>query len=204
MTPAPRTRDDVLYAFAVAHPLPDPAALDTYTRLYPEHAEALTQLALELMLEATEQPQDDGQAADAETVSPAVARAISHYQNAVFDLETKSGAAVANPFSGLDMTRFRAVTQAMHANNTFMTKIRDRLILPETVVSRPGFCNRLADELGVPPAHVVAHLQAAPTAGAHQNFKADAKPAASRQQSFEEAVRRSGLTEEQQAYLLGL
>lgn len=204
MTPAiPTTRDDVLYAFAVAHPLPDPETLDAFTKLYPEHAEALTRLAVELMLEASQEVAEPAQTADA--VSPAVARAISHYQNAVYVLETKSASAAApNPFDGLDMTEFRAVAQAMHANNTFMTKVRDRLIVPDTIVARPGFCNRLAEELEVPPAHVVAHLKAPPTTGAHQNYKADTKPAAVRQQTFEEAVRRSGLTEEQQAFLLGL
>lgn len=205
MTPAnPSNRDKVLYAFAVAHPVPDPEALDAFTKLYPEHADALTRLAVELMLEASQDSAEPVQAAAADAVSPAVARAISHYQNAVYELETKSAAAVPNPFDGLDMTEFRAVAQAMHANNTFMTKVRDRLIVPDTIVARPGFCNRLAEELEVPPAHVVAHLQAPPTIGAHQNYKADTKPAAVTQQTFEEAVRRSGLTEEQQAFLLGL
>lgn len=203
MTPAkPSTRDEVLYAFAVAHPIPDPEALDAFTKLYPEHAEALTQLAVELMLEA---PSDDAAepAADPEAVSPAVARAISRYQNAVYELETKS-AVIPNPFAGLDMARFRAVAQAMGANNTFMSKVRDRLIAPDTIVARLGFCRRLAEQLDIPPAHLIAHLSATPSMAAHQNFKADTKPSAGARQTFEEAVRRSGLTEAQQAHLLSL
>lgn len=204
MTPAkPATRDEVLYAFAVAHPLPDPEALDAFTKLYPEHAEALTRLAVELMLEASRAEEPAPAATDPEAVSPAVARAISHYQNAVYGLETKS-AVVPNPFDGLDMARFRAVAQAMGANNTFMSKLRDRLIVADTVVARPGFCQRLAEALEVPPAHVVAHLSAPPTLAAHQSYKADGKPAAASQQTFEDAVRRSGLTPAQQDHLLSL
>lgn len=101
MTPAkPSNRDEVLYAFAVAHPVPDPEALDAFTKLYPEHADALTRLAVELMLEASQDSTEPVQAAAADAVSPAVARAISHYQNAVYELETKSAAAVPNPFDG--------------------------------------------------------------------------------------------------------
>jgi hypothetical protein len=53
---------------------------------------------------------------------------------------------------------------------------------------------------------VVAHfaLDGGAPMATRQFFKADAKPAATTQQSFEEAVRNSGLTDEQQQHLLSL
>ncbi len=85
MTPAnPSNRDEVLYGFAVAHPVPDPEALDAFTKLYPEHADALTRLAVELMLEASQDSAEPVQAAAADAVSPAVARAISHYHRMLY------------------------------------------------------------------------------------------------------------------------
>jgi hypothetical protein len=48
----------------------------------------------------------------------------------------------------------------------------------------------------------MAHLRAPPVVDKQQRFKADQKPAAPTRITFEEAVRNSGLTPEQQRRLL--
>jgi hypothetical protein len=210
MTPAATTPlDEVLYAFAVASPTPDATRLDEFTKRYPEYADALTSFAIELMIDHASPGKRDEAAAEAgEAVSPAVARAISHFHNTAYDLETKSAilpqATSLNPFAALDMSGFRSVAASLRANNTFVTKLRDRMIEPETIISRPGFCSHLAEALAVPDECVIAHFQAEQSVGSGQFYKAEGKPSAARRQTFEEAVRKSGLTEEQQAFLLSL
>ena len=43
---------DAMYAMSLAKPVPDAELLDEYVRLYPEHAEALTEFAVELAVDA--------------------------------------------------------------------------------------------------------------------------------------------------------
>jgi hypothetical protein len=85
-----------------------------------------------------------------------------------------------------------------------MIKLRDRMIDPDTVVSRTGFCQKVAEETGEPTDLVIAHFKGAQVIARGQHFKSDEKPALSRRETFEEAVRNSGLSIEQQSYLLGL
>jgi hypothetical protein len=62
----------------------------------------------------------------------------------------------------------------------------------------------VANELNVPLDVIVAHFAARPEAQPRQFYKAEQKPTAVAQQSFEEAVRSSGLTEEQQRHLINM
>jgi len=168
MTTTPATpMDDVLYAFAAAKAVPDADPLDEFVRQYPEYADALTEFAIELVLDAAtldEIELDD----DDETVSPAVARAISHFHNTAYELE-KSGPAkraaahAVNPIASLDRTRFRALANALHANNTFIIKLRDRTIDPESIISRMGFCEAVAKEIAEPLDCIIAHFRAEQT-----------------------------------------
>lgn len=204
-----RTNDlsEVLYALALAMPVPDANTLDEFVRRYPQHADALTEFAVDLALEAgTDSEDDDGNAAG--EISPAVSRAISHFQNVSFEMEKSSGAgaaeAVANPLANLSKEDFRAFAATLGANTTFVMKLRDRSIEPDTITSRTGFCRVVADGLDIPVDAMVAHLRAPSTVHAHAHYKADEKPAASRRETFEEAVRDSGLSPEQQKQLLDL
>lgn len=201
--------DDVLYAFAMARPIPDPGTLEEFTRKYPEYADDLTDFAVDLLLDSA--IEDEAfETDDDDSVSPAVSRAISHFQNALYELEKKPVAALQtvpqtrNPFADMDRTRFRSVARGLHANNTFLIKLRDRTIEPETVTSRIGFCEKVAREAGEPTYLVIAHFEGPPVLARGQHFKSDAKPALSARETFEEAVRNSGLSPEQQSYLLKL
>jgi hypothetical protein len=104
----------------------------------------------------------------------------------------------------MDRARFRSVASGLHANNTFMIKLRDRTMEPDSVISRTGFFQKVAEEAGEPFDLVIAHFKGPQVIARGQHFKSDNKPALARWETFEEAVRNSGLSEEQQAYLLGL
>ncbi len=201
--------DDVLNAFALAKAVPDAETLDEFTRKYPAYADALTEFAVELLLDDALADEAD-EVSEGESVSPAVSRAISYFQNAVYEIEKKTAAPLhsvqqtRNLFADMDRARFRSVAGSLHANNTFMIKLRDRMIEPDSLTSRTGFCRRVAEEIGEPVNMVIAHFKGAQVIARGQHFKSDEKPSLSKRETFEEAVRNSGLTPEQQSYLLGL
>ena len=66
----------------------------------PAYADALTEFAVELLLDdAIADEADVDETDDSESVSPAVSRAISFFQNAVYELEMKSAAPLRSRFA---------------------------------------------------------------------------------------------------------
>ncbi|MER8674598.1 hypothetical protein [Mesorhizobium sp. M0037] len=204
MTNTEKTLGDVLYDFALAMPAPDPAVLDEFAKLYPEYADVLTDFAVQLALGSGADDEDEGSADD--PISPAVSRAVSHFHNVAYELDRAAtggrAEAVENPFATLSRESFRAFVAKIDASSVFVMKLRDRQIEPDTIESRPGFCQTFADELHVPTDALLAHFRGPQTLTAQQHFKADEKPTIPKRETFEEAVRNSGLTPEQQKRLL--
>lgn len=200
---------DALYEFSLAKPIPDADLLDEFTRRYPEHATELTDFAIEIAVDAVHGV-DEVHAETTPGVSAAVSRAMSAFQNRLFSVReaekrsiTSSPASTppSNPFAGLDRSAFRHFARAINANSVFAAKLRDRQIDPQSMSH--GFRRRVSDELHVPLEVIDAHFAAAPELS-EQSYKAEKKPEVGRKQTFEEAVRGCGLTEEQQEYLLKL
>src|SRR5262245_41697760 len=105
---------DVLYAYAVAGPVADPERLDAFARRYPQYATELTEFAIDLLFEQPVAEHTELTEQDDDAVSPAVARAISHFHNVSYELEKAAegratNAAAANPFAELSKERFRAL-----------------------------------------------------------------------------------------------
>ncbi|MGD0446711.1 MAG: hypothetical protein ABSA39_22475 [Edaphobacter sp.] len=203
---------DIFYAFSLAKEMPDAELLDEYVRLYPNHATALTDFAIEMIIDVAN-GQSEGTSEFGELkVSATVSRVMSRFQNRLFDSRgseaTRAGQGsrsllpVSNPFAMLDREAFRELTRSLQANPVFVAKLRDREIDSSTMSD--GFRRRIADETKVPLDLVVAHFTARAEVSAGQFYKAGAKPAAPPKQSFQEAVKTSGLTDEQQRYLLSL
>ena len=178
---------------------------------YPQYAAEITDFAIEVAIDAARD--DDIEAENAgRTVSPAVSRAMSRFQNRLFEVEhgKAAGAAAAsaaasaaeNPFATLDRTAFRGLATRLDVSTLFVTKLRDRQIDPSTMTT--GFRKRVANELSVPLDVIVAHFAARPEGQTPQFYKAEHKPTTVAQQSFEEAVRSSGLTVEQQRQLMNM
>lgn len=208
---------EALYELSIAKHMPDAQVLDDVVRRYPQFAEEITDFAVELALDALrgEAAADAAEAAvDPSNVSPVVSRAMSRFHNRLHAVRQEAGKVsteralpsdpVDNPFAGLDRKKFRAFAKQIGANSVFVAKLRDRQIEPDTITD--GFKCRVAEELDVPLNAVVAHfaVPSGPTNASPQFFKADDKPSHDRRQSFEDAVRNSGLTDEQQQCLLSL
>lgn len=201
--------NDAMYEFSLAKPIPDADLLDQFVRRFPQHAEALTNLAISIVLDAA-RPDDEGEVEM--SPSPAVSRAMSRFQNRLYEVkterkpaQTKSSAEPAsleNPFSKLNRADFRALTEGLHGNTVFVSMLRDREIDPSTMSS--GFTQLVADKMTAPIDLVVAHFAAQPSTHVGQFYKAENKPHAGKRVSFEDAVRKSGLTQEQQDFLLNL
>jgi hypothetical protein len=201
--------DDALYALAQGGPVPDAALLDSLVRRYPHFAAQLTELAIELALDVLDG--DDAESipvASAET-SDAVSEAMSHFHNRLYAVRTAGRAAKAkpvakpeNPFAALDRAALRALGARLNANTVFVMKLRDRQIALETIPH--GFKTRLAEELRAPLDVVVAHFAGQSELATATHYKADRKPETGPKQTFKEAVRSSGLSEDQQSHLLSL
>ncbi|MCY4595431.1 MAG: hypothetical protein OXC19_11635 [Bryobacterales bacterium] len=211
---SPRALREGQYALSTERDVPDAKLLDDVVRRYPEFGEELTGFAIAIAIDALQGErvvEDSEGSIDPNAVSPAVSRAMSHFQNRLHS--ATAGAAEArsapadvadapNPFLGLPRNEFRAFAARLNANGVFVGKLRDRQIDPATMT--PGFQRLVADELKVPLDVVEAHCAAHPVAPTRQLFKAEGKPSTGAQQSFEEAVRSSGLTRAQQEFLLEL
>ena len=208
---------EALYELSIAKHLPDAQVLDDAVRRYPQFAEDLTDFAIELALDALrgEAAADAAEATgDPSNISPAVSRAMSRFHNRLHALSQETekvstertfpSEPVGNPFAGLNRQGFRDFAKQIRANSVFVAKLRDRQIEPETLTD--GFKRRVADELDVSFTAIDAHFSASGGSGnaSLQFYKADEKPSHNRRQSFEDAVRNSGLADEQQQYLLSL
>jgi hypothetical protein len=202
------TLEDALYALAVAKPVPDAAVLDDLVRQYPEHAATLTNMAVALALEAMTDPLNDPVLPEIAGRSEAVANAMSRFHNRLYKVKMTETAAKAkaaapvNPFVSLGHATLREFGASIGANTVFAIKLRDRHIDHETMTK--GFGQYVADKARAPLDVVLAHFARPAEIQSAVHYKADEKPVAGKKQSFEEAVRSSGLTPEQQAFLLGL
>jgi hypothetical protein len=206
-----RTRlDDALYALSQARPAPDAAALEKLVRLYPEHARELTTFAIELALDALDEDVDCVVETPSAETNAAVLDAMSHFHNQLYavrqakehNVKPDIAASVANSFAALDRQEMRSLGARLHANTVFVMKLRDRLIAADTMTI--GFKQRLAEEIRAPFEAVLAYFSGGSVVSAPAYYRSDQKPQVGEKQSFEEAVRSSGLTSEQQSYLLSL
>ena len=207
-------RREALYALAMAGKMPDAGVLDDIVRQYPQFSRELTEFAVELALDSLVEDGAVEPAVDPTKVSPAVSRAMSAFHNRLYSLRQESEAAVTepmpssdlveNPFTGLDRREFRALAGRIGGNTVLVAKLRDQQIDPATIPD--GFKRCVSNALNLPVHMLSAHLEASPTATSEslQFYKADHRPRQDERQSFADAVKGSGLTDEQQRHLLGL
>lgn len=211
-TTTDKSLSDAMYAMSLTKRVPDAELVDDFVRQYPMHAEALTEFAIELAVDALHYGNEEfAVPADDDTVSPMVARAMSKFQNRLFEVradraaapQSRASAPVVNPFESLDRARYRDVMTRIYANPVFISKLRDRQIEPDTIP--PRYLRHVAAELPEDLGKLTAHLSAVAEvrqAQAPQFYKAEGKPGTVQRQTFEEAVRTSGLTSDQQSRLL--
>ena len=210
---------EALYALSMAKRVPDVQVLDEVVRQYPQFAEELTDFAVEIVVDSLRRaPADEVESdEDVDHLSPDVSRAISTFHNEVYALRREQGQAREegassvggiNPFTDLSRGEMRAVVRGMDASGAFVAKLRDGQILGETMTD--GFKAHVVavmDEVASVPAEAVyAHFagEAQTARVSRQFYKAASRPEAAKKQRFEEAVRSSGLSSEQERRLLSL
>lgn len=201
---------DAYYELSMAEGLPDPGMLDALISRYPQYARELTSFAVDLTVDRL--TQDDVTSSDAAPVmGSAASTAVSAYHNAMYSLRkgatvadtTAAASVIENPFVKLDRDGIRATANAVGVNTPFVIKLRDRVIDAGTIPQR--FLQQLAEALGVEFERLWSHLSCERIVAMEgQSFKADDKPLLGQKQSFEEAVRSSGLSQDQQTHLLSL
>ena len=213
ITTAPQTSlRDAMYAMSLAKAVPDAELLDEFARRYPQHADALTEFAIELAIDSLmHQSEEEDVPVDADAISDVVSRVMSQFENQLYERRQARAAtpsaraataSVENPFAPLDRQEFRALASRLDINSAFLSKLRDRTIEPISIPKT--YCRYLAEEMDEETEAMAAHLYAPQesVAAGRQLYKAEGKPAATARQSFEEAVKTSGLSEEQQRRLL--
>lgn len=202
---------DAMYAMSLAKAVPDPELLDEFARRYPQHADALTEFAIELAIDSLMHRSDEEDIpADLDAISPVVSRVMSQFENQLYERRQARAAtpparaattSVVNPFAALDRAGFRALASRIDVSTAMLSKLRDRQIDPVTIPK--GFCKLAADEMDIPEETLTAHLFAVPEVSqARQFYKAEGKPSMTARQPFEQAVQNSGLSDEQQRRLL--
>lgn len=220
MTPTTAHTDahyqDAILELIEADRLPDAELVENVVNQYPEFASEITEFAVELALDMLVNTDDDQVTPiDLKEVSPMVARAISNFENELFlreqdlasDDESSTSAPevkMNDPFTSMDRKGFRAFAAAIHASTVFAIKIRDRQIKLTTIPLR--YLEIIADSLRINIDQLEGYLSQRNgrlTSGT-QFFKADERPDHDLQQSFDDAVADSGMTDEQQQFLLGL
>lgn len=182
--------EEILLAFSV-EPTHDRAMLEHYLNQYPEHAQALVDCSIELMIDAS-RGSDEVQISSEHVVE----QAWRQFQS---DTGSTQNAAVESPFAQLNPTAFKAVAKRLNISNLLLIRFRDRAIDAATIPGR--FVQRLAFELGVTVEAVSAYLRSPPVMVAGQSFRSSVKPSVTDQISFEQAVETSQLTPEQREAL---
>ena len=216
LTPGTPPLREALYALAMAGSTPNARVLDEVVRKYPQFADELTDLAVELVLDSLRgiPAAVEEEVVDPGKVSPAVSRAMSRFHNRLYELRrateatptarVPASAPVVNPFEALSREEFRAFADRIGANTVLVHKLRDRQIEPETIPD--SFMRRVSDELKIPVERLAAHFAVTGVSegASRQFYKADDKPKHDQRQTFSDAVRNAGLTDEEQRHLLSL
>ncbi|SAK60006.1 hypothetical protein AWB79_02670 [Caballeronia hypogeia] len=185
--------EEVLLAFSVEHKH-DQATLERYLSQYPEHAHALVDCSIELMMDFS-LAGENAQVSSDESVE----KAWQQFQAA---MESIQGTAGANPFAQLTPTAFKTVAKRLDISNLFLIRVRERAIDAATIPWR--FVQRLATELGAAADAVSAYLRSPPAMVSNQSFRSNVKPEVAAQISFEQAIDTSQLTPAQREALRAL
>lgn len=181
------SRESVLDAFAVESQ-PGRSTLEYYLRHFPEYAAELIDLSRELNREPY---QDAAPLSDADQAS--IDAAWSQHAAAM-------PAAAADPFAALTVDDWRAVAQRLDVPRQVVTALRERRV---SLVSIPrGFLARLAEATRSSIAQLEASWGGVPKVDAARSYKADSKPVAAEQVTFEQVLIDAGVPADKRARLL--
>jgi hypothetical protein len=186
--------EGVLHAFSV-EPRHDRTTLEHYLNQYPEHALALVDCSIELMMDASNSGEEVQVSSD-----QVVDQAWRQFQAAMGSAQ--GAAATANPFAQLQPTAFKSMAKRLDVSNLFLIRVRERAIDAATVPRR--FVQQLAAELGVTADAVSAYLHSPPNVASSLSFRSNVRPEVATQIPFNQAVETSQLTSAQKEALQAL
>ncbi|TOO20400.1 hypothetical protein, partial [Vibrio parahaemolyticus] len=182
-------------AFSV-EPNKDSVTLEKYLREYPQYREELIDLSIEIFANPNQDfsPVSEGDSKEAELV-------WERFQSSLTSAATVSGSSsIKNPLLNLDRSRFRALAKKLGVNSLFLTMLRDRTIKVSTIPTQ--LIEVLAKELDVSSDGMRNALVGEPTVSSSVRFKADGKPTATKQVSFDEALDSCSLSDSQKEKLM--
>jgi hypothetical protein len=180
------SRESVLDAFAVESE-PGRSTLERYLRLYPEYAGALIDLSRELSREAC----DD--------VAPLSAADQALIDAAWLKHAAAVPAATADLFAALTVDNWRAVARGLDVPRQVVTALRERRVSLPSIPRR--FLQRFAEATRSTVAQLEASWGPGQLVGA-RSYKADGKPTAGEQVTFEQVLIDAGVPAEKRAGLL--
>ena len=181
------SRESVLDAFAVESE-PSRSTLERYLRLYPEYAGELIDLSRELNREACN---------DTAPLSAA-------YRASVDAAWSQHAAAVparaADPFAALTVEDWRAVARVLDVPRQVVTALRERRVSLMSIPRR--FLQRFAEETRSTLVQLEASWGPARQLAGARSYKADGKPTAGEQVTFEQVLIDAGVPVEKRSQLL--
>ncbi|RWJ60438.1 MAG: hypothetical protein EOR33_28630 [Mesorhizobium sp.] len=179
------SRESVLDAFAVESET-DRSTLERYLRLYPEYAAELVDLSRELSREVFD---------DAAPLSAADQALI----DAAWLRHAAVSPAAADTFAALTVDDWRAVARGLDVPRQVVTALRERRVLLSSIPRR--FLQRFAEAARSSISQLEASWGPGQLAAA-RSYKADAKPAAGEQVTFEQVLIDAGVPADKRAQLL--
>jgi len=174
----------VLMAFSV-EPNHDRATLETYLTQYPEHALAIVDCSIELMMDVSHSDNDQCGSSD-----QAIDQAWQQFQAMIGSAENLT--APIDPFAQLGPTAFKLMVKRLDVSNLFLIRVRERVISAVTIPQR--FIECLASALDLKIDEVWAYLRIPPTTATTPGFRSIITLEAATQITFDEAVETSQLT----------
>lgn len=189
----PPSEDEILLSFSV-EPSHDRKTLEHYLAEYPEHASALLECSLELMLTMPEADDDiDTPHTDAVDVA---------WQQFQITTDKKHFSSHSNIFTGMDTVAYRSLVKRLNISSLLLSRLRDRAIDISTIPQ--SFLRKVALAMGTTVDSVTKYLSGPPSMMSAQSFRSSVKPSVEGKISFAVAIKTSQLTAAQQAALMTL
>lgn len=184
-------REAILYAFAV-EAKHDRTTFERYLRQYPELSQELTDLLSELRLDEV------GGSLAADTATRDWSVSWQRFRSCKPNPATI--AVAVSPFERFRGAAFVSLARTLNVSRSFLTAFRDGLVVASSIPD--SFVSRFANATGLTAEAVRTFFSQPPTVLLGRQFKANNTPAHQGQKTFEELVRASDMTEEQQRTLL--
>lgn len=197
------TADDVILDLLVEGVEPTYENLAAAVAAYPQHRDALADFFASLAVQIALGPETESSGCDVERFANiGVSRVLAlRHQRA------QPAASTSPPPARLcELVKARGLTSANLGERAGLdAPLIMKLDLRRIRGPRPmEMFKRLGRELGVPPAHVIASSTGPPLASSRGNLRKAKGPIRVETETFEEAIRNSTLTDELQAFWLGL